>query len=197
MGRCDARQRNFAQYLFELTLTNYSLCGHWPSHLAKSAVIISSCSQSPACPAVAEVPSLSQDGYSSNYWSQTETPRREEWSVSSFSRRFGPLHSVCEGPPFPYGSHLPSGPALGPEKQSPCRLIGVRGKTIRRGIHGSTLEHREELSAVVPVSHENLGATAYDTGSVGESVSFDEREASIGVRREKCNSDKGTGGMER
>ena len=44
--------------------------------------------------------------------------------------------STCEEPPFPYGSHLPSGPASGPEKLSPCRLIGVRGRTIRRGIHG-------------------------------------------------------------
>ena len=42
--------------------------------------------QLPACPAVAEVRSLSQDGYGYNYMGQTENPRREEWSVSSFSR---------------------------------------------------------------------------------------------------------------
>ena len=78
--------------------------------------------------------------------------------------------STCEEPPFPYGSHLPSGPASGPEKLSPCRLIGVRGRTIRRGIHGSTSEHRNGLCAVVPVSHAQLGATASDTGSVGERV---------------------------
>ena len=82
-----------------------------------------------------------------------------------------PLHiSTCEGPLLLYCSHLVSGPASGPEKRSPCRLIGMRGKTIRRGIHGSTSEHRNGLCAVVPVSHEYLGATASDTGSLGESV---------------------------
>ena len=39
---------------------------------------------------------------------------------------------------------------------------------IREG--GSTSEHRNGLCAVVPVSHEYLGATASDTGSLGESV---------------------------
>ena len=38
------------------------------------------------CPAVAEVRSLSQNVYGDGYMGQTETPRREEWSVSSFSR---------------------------------------------------------------------------------------------------------------
>ena len=38
----------------------------------------------------------------------------------------------------------------------------------RRGVHGSTSEHREGLCAVVPVSHEYLEATASDLGSVGE-----------------------------
>ena len=53
---------------------------------------------------------------------------------------------------------------------SPCRLIGVRGRTNRRGFHGSTSEHRNGLCAVVPVSHAYLGATASDLGSLGESV---------------------------
>ena len=39
---------------------------------------------------------------------------------------------------------------------------------IREG--GSTSEHREGLCAVVPVSHEYLGATASDTVSLGECV---------------------------
>ena len=39
---------------------------------------------------------------------------------------------------------------------------------VREG--GSTSEHRNGLCAVVPVSHEYLGATASDTGSSGESV---------------------------
>ena len=43
-----------------------------------------------------------------------------------------------------------------------CRLVGVRGRTNRRGIHGST-EHRKGLCAVVHVSHAYLGATASDT----------------------------------
>lgn len=55
VGRCDARQRNLAQFLIELTLTDYSMSRHLPSHLACSAVIISNCLlQLPACPAVAE-----------------------------------------------------------------------------------------------------------------------------------------------
>ena len=37
---------------------------------------------------------------------------------------------------------------------------------IREG--GSTSEHRDGLCAVVPVSHENLGDTASDSGSAGE-----------------------------
>ena len=105
VGRCDARQRYLAQSLFELTLTHYSMCGHWPSHLACSAVIISNCSSVARMPSSRQVQSLSQDGYGNVYMGQTETPRREEWSVSSFSRCGVPLHSVCEGPPFPYVSH--------------------------------------------------------------------------------------------
>ena len=41
-------------------------------------------------------------------------------------------------------------------------------ENIRRGIHGSTPEHRDGLCAVVSVSHDHLGATASDLGSVGE-----------------------------
>ena len=37
---------------------------------------------------------------------------------------------------------------------------------IREG--GSTSEHRDGLCAVVSVSHDHLGATASDLGSVGE-----------------------------
>ena len=44
VGRCDARQRNLAQSLIELNLTNYSMSGYLPSHLVCSAVIISCCS---------------------------------------------------------------------------------------------------------------------------------------------------------
>ena len=55
------------------------------------------------------------------------------------------------------------------KKLSPCRLVGVRGWTNRRGIHGSTSEHRNGLCAVVLVSHEYVGATASDLGSLGES----------------------------
>ena len=48
--------------------------------------------------------------------------------------------------------------------------VGVRGRTNRRGFHGSTSEHRNGLCAEVPVSHAYLGATASDLGSLGESV---------------------------
>ena len=51
---------------------------------------------------------------------------------------------------------------------SPCRLIGVRGRTNRRGFHGSTSEHWNGLCAVVPSSYAYLGATASDLGSLGE-----------------------------
>ena len=67
-----------------------------------------------------------------------------------------------------FGSHLQSGLASGLEKLAPCRLIGVRGRNIRRGFHGSTPEHRDGLCAVVSSSHEHLGATASDLCSVGE-----------------------------
>ena len=43
---------------------------------------------------------------------------------------------------------------------------------IRRGIHGSTPGHRDGLCAVVSVSHDHLGATASDLGSVGECANF-------------------------
>ena len=41
-------------------------------------------------------------------------------------------------------------------------------RTYRRGIHGSTSEHRNGLCAVVPVSHTYQGATASDLTSEGE-----------------------------
>ena len=41
-------------------------------------------------------------------------------------------------------------------------------ENIRRGVHGSTSEHLDGLCAVVSVSHDHLGATASDLGSVGE-----------------------------
>ena len=66
-----------------------------------------------------------------------------------------------------FGSHLQSGLASSLEKLAPCRLIGVR-LNIRRGIHGSTSEHRVGLCAVFSVFHEHVGATASDLGSVGE-----------------------------
>ena len=56
-------------------------------------------------------------------------------------------------------SHLQSGLASGLGKLSPCRVIGVRGKTYRREIHGSTSGHRNGLCAVAPVSHAYLGAS--------------------------------------
>ena len=58
VGRCDARQQNLAQSLIELTLTNYSMSGHWPSHLACSAVVISSCSSFARVPSNRRGPEL-------------------------------------------------------------------------------------------------------------------------------------------
>ena len=76
---CSAPDRAHSHRLFyerTLAITSCVLgCDHFQLFL-----------QLPACPAVAEVRSLSQNGYGFFYMSQTETPRREEWSVSSFSR---------------------------------------------------------------------------------------------------------------
>ena len=55
---------------------------HLLSHLAFSAVIISGFRGT----------ELSQFGYSKNIMGQTETPRREVWWVSSFSRRCATSH---------------------------------------------------------------------------------------------------------
>ena len=51
LDRCDARQRNLAQSLIELTITDYPVSGHLPSRLVCSAVIV------PSCSSVARVPS--------------------------------------------------------------------------------------------------------------------------------------------
>ena len=64
-------------------------------------------------------------------------------------------------------SRLQSEFASGLKKLAPCRWLVSVGN-IRRGIHGSTSEHRDGLCAVVSVSHDHLGATASDLGSVGE-----------------------------
>ena len=104
---------------------------------------------------------MSQIGYGYNYMGQTETPRREEWSVSSFPGVVVPLHNVAltfiQDSRYVWGSCLPAG-----------LLVCVR--TIRRGIHVSTSEHLNGLCAVVPVSDAHLGATASETVSLGESV---------------------------
>ena len=132
--------------------------------------------QLPACPAVAEIRSLSQDGYSYNKRSRTETPRREEWSVSSFSRRCVPLHSVCVGPPFPNGSHLPSGLASGSREavSLPVDWCAWENNPTR-----DSWEHvgapGGALRGWLLFPHVYLGATASDLVSVGESVCIDER----------------------
>lgn len=55
VSQCDARQRHLAQFLLELTLTDYAMSRHLPSHLACSAMILSNdLLQLSACPAVAD-----------------------------------------------------------------------------------------------------------------------------------------------
>eukprot|EP00450_Noctiluca_scintillans_P010478 CAMPEP_0194505174 /NCGR_PEP_ID=MMETSP0253-20130528/31193_1 /TAXON_ID=2966 /ORGANISM="Noctiluca scintillans" /LENGTH=509 /DNA_ID=CAMNT_0039347673 /DNA_START=56 /DNA_END=1585 /DNA_ORIENTATION=- len=55
VSQCDARQRHLAQFLLELTLTDYAMSRHLPSHLACSAVILSNdLLQLSACPAIAD-----------------------------------------------------------------------------------------------------------------------------------------------
>ena len=139
-----ARQWNLAHSMIELTLTHYSMSGHLPSHPMCLAVIISSCSSVGRVPSSRRRPELEPRWLQSIFLGQTETPRREEWSVSSFSR-YCRATSQCQ-----HAKGHPSRTALAfrgdqrrvLEKLAPCRLIGVRGKTIRRGIHGSTSDHR-------------------------------------------------------
>ena len=59
---------------------------------------------------------------------------------------------------------------VGSEEAGSLSVDWCSWENIRRGIRGSTSEHRDGLCAVVPVSHEYLEATASDLGSVGESA---------------------------
>ena len=88
--------------------------------------------------------------------------------------------------PFPYGSdgdltprgmgfrlsQLSLSPSVrarvGSKEAGSLSVDWCAWENIRRGVRGSTSEHREGLFAVVPVSHVHLGATASDLGSVGE-----------------------------
>ena len=110
-------------------------------------------------PSSRQVLSLSQKCYGNGFLGQTETPRREAWSVSSFPGGVVPLHNVAltfsQDSRRVWTSWLPVG-----------WLVFV-GKHPTRDSWG-TSEHRDGLCAVVPVSHEYLGATASDLGSVGE-----------------------------
>merc|ERR1719383_1529546 len=42
---CDEQQRNLAQYLLELTLTDYSMSRHLPSHVAAASLMLAKCVQ--------------------------------------------------------------------------------------------------------------------------------------------------------
>ena len=96
--RGDARQRFLDHYLIELTLIDYSVSRHLPSHLACLAVIISNCFFSCPCAQQSQVRSLSQKCYGNGYLGQTETRRREAWLVSSFPGGVVPLHNVALTP---------------------------------------------------------------------------------------------------
>ena len=67
-----------------------------------------------------------------------------------------------------FGSHLQSRLASSPEEAGSLSVDWSSWENIRRGIHGSTSEHRDGLCAVASASHEHPGATASDLGSVGE-----------------------------
>ena len=159
--RGDARQRYLDHFLIELTLIDYSVSRHLPS---QSCVLGSDhfqlILQLSLCPGCRQVRSLSQKCYGNGYLGQAETPRREAWFGFVFPR-WCCATSQCR-------SHLHSGLASGLEEAGFLSVGWYAWENIRRGIHGSTSEHREGLSAVVPVSHEYLGATASDLGSVGE-----------------------------
>ena len=143
------------------------MSGHLPSHLAFSAVIISSCSS------VARVPSSRLGPELKPGWLRAQLYGSDGDPIPRGVVGFVFLQaSLChftyqhvKGHPSLTSLTLCRDPRRVERKQSPCRLIGMRGRTIRRGIHGSTSEHHNGLCAVVPVSHAYLGATASDTGS--------------------------------
>ena len=98
MGQCGTRQRNLAQSLIELTITDYSGSEHLPSHLVCWAVIIPRCSSVVRVPSSGRASELEPRWLSSNFFGSDETPRREEWSVSSFSNEVkSPMFEAGDG----------------------------------------------------------------------------------------------------
>ena len=89
---------------------------------------------------------------------------RVAWTVvrcpvlASFPGTIMPLHNVALKTP------------IESEEAGSLSADWCSWENTRRGIHGSTSEHRVGLCAVVSVTHEHLGATASDLGSVGECV---------------------------
>ena len=60
-------------------------------------------------------------------------------------------------------------PRRGPEKLSPCRLIGVRGRNTDEGFMGARRSTGTDSARWFLFPTPYLGATASDLGSVGES----------------------------
>ena len=87
-------------------------------------------------------------------------------------------------------------PSITPSKRHSRMSQAARMSGTAQGIHGSTSEHRDRLCAVVPVSHEYLGATASDLGSVGECAELTSLVRVLVSGWKMCTSNKGTGGME-
>ena len=128
-SRGDARQRYLDHFPIELTLIDYSMSRHLPSHLACLAVIISNCFFS--CPCAQQSPSPELEPKMLRQWlfgsDGDPTPRGV---VGFVFPRWCCATSQCR-------SHLQSGLASGLEKLAPCRLVGMRGRTSDEGFMGA------------------------------------------------------------
>ena len=163
MGRYYAKQRNLGQPLVELTLIDYSMrdtCHH----------ILRAVS-----------------GFRGDSWMDLRRSNPQlSWGLSFVlcgqssdgERALEPTRCWrSDRDPTPRGvgfrlSQMSLSPSVrtrvGSGKAGSLSVDWCSWENIRRGIHGSTSEHRDGLCAVVPVSHEYPGATASDLGSVGE-----------------------------
>ena len=152
----SASDRTHSHRLFygeTLAITSCVLCRAFPGTAGWTCEgrILSFPGVSPSCSAAR---ARTERGLLSQHivGAQTETPRQEVWGFV-----------------FPQMSLSPSvRTRVGSGEAGSLSVDWCSWENMRRGIHGSTWEHRDGLCVVVPVSHEYLRATASDLGIVGE-----------------------------
>ena len=161
LGRCDAKtaeprsvpDRTHSHRLF------YER--HLPSNLAVlGSDLFQLFSSVVRVPSSRQVRSLSQTFYGNGYLGQTETPRREAWSVSSFPGGVVPLHNGR--------SHLQSGTRVGSGEAGSLSVDWCSWENIRRGIHGARRSTETGSARWFLLPTNTLGATASDLGCVGD-----------------------------